>query len=58
MGNILINKNYGDIYNVQSGATVVARGAEAAMMLSRYWRSRMLSRLRMLTLTGRRFLMR
>lgn len=32
MGNILINKNYGDIYNVQSGATVVARGAEAAMM--------------------------
>ena len=32
MGNILINKNYGDIYNVQSGATVVARGAEVAMM--------------------------
>lgn len=30
--NILINKNYGDNYTVQAGATVVARGAEAAMM--------------------------
>jgi hypothetical protein len=30
--NILINKNYGDNYTVQPGATVVARGAEAAMM--------------------------
>ena len=36
MGNILINKNYGDIYNVQSGATVVARGAEVAMMREQY----------------------
>lgn len=30
--NILINKNYGDNYTVQPGATVVARGAETAMM--------------------------
>ena len=32
MGNILINKNYGDNYTVQAGATVIAGGAKAAMM--------------------------
>lgn len=32
MGNILINKNYGDNYTVQAGATVIAGGAQAAMM--------------------------
>ena len=32
MGNILINKNYGDNYTVQAGATVVAGGPRAAMM--------------------------
>ena len=30
--NILINKNYGDNYTVQPGATVVAGGVQAAMM--------------------------
>lgn len=32
MGNILINKNYGDNYTVQAGATVIAGGVQAAMM--------------------------
>lgn len=32
MGTILINKNYGDNYTVQAGATVIAGGAQAAMM--------------------------
>lgn len=30
--NILINKNYGDNYTVQAGATVIAGGVQAAMM--------------------------
>lgn len=32
MGNILINKNYGDNYTVQAGATVIAGGVQVAMM--------------------------
>ena len=32
MGKILINKNYGDNYTVQAGATVIAGGVQAAMM--------------------------
>ena len=39
MGNILINKNYGNNFTVQAGATVVAGGPGAAMMREKIFAS-------------------
>lgn len=39
MGNILINKNYGNNFTVQAGATVVAGGPGAAMMREKMFAS-------------------
>ena len=39
MGNILINKNYGNNFTVQAGATVVAGGPGAAMMREKIYAS-------------------